>query len=69
MVRQAFTGFVALPSNSPWDLLGLKPGASAADIEAAYRDKAKRWHPDHGGSHEQMARLNAARTELLRRTG
>ena len=65
MVQQAFTGFVALPSNSPWEVLGLKPGASAAGIEAAYRDRAKRCHPDVGGSHDQMARLNAARTSLL----
>lgn len=27
-------------------LFGLKPGASAAEIKAAYRDLAKVWHPD-----------------------
>src|SRR5262245_54177038 len=26
MVQQAFTGFVALPGNSPWEVLGLNPG-------------------------------------------
>lgn len=67
MMEEAFTGFVALPSNSPWDVMGLKPGASREEIESAFREKAKRLHPDHGGSHEQMAKLNAARTELLRR--
>jgi hypothetical protein len=66
MVQQAFTGFMALPApESPWGTLGLKPGSGSAEIEAAYRDRAKRSHPDHGGSHEQMARLNAARAELL----
>lgn len=70
MVQQAFTGFVALPAPpSSWDVLGLKPGASRNDIEGAYRDHAKRLHPDAGGSHDQMARLNAARDELLRRCG
>lgn len=69
MVQQAFTGFVALPSDSPWEALGLKPGAGRAEVEAAYREKAKRCHPDAGGSHEQMARLNAARDELMRRAG
>ena len=69
MMEEAFTGFTALPSNSPWDLIGVKPGASPAEIEAAYRDKAKRWHPDAGGSHEQMSKLNAARSELLGRAG
>lgn len=68
MVQQAFTGFVALPSNSPWDALGLKPGATRSEIEDAYRSKAKSAHPDHGGNHDQMARLNAARDELLRRS-
>jgi curved DNA-binding protein CbpA len=53
---------------SPWETLGLEPGAAFAEIESAYRKKAKLCHPDHGGSHEQMARLNAARSELLRRT-
>ncbi|HEX8492301.1 MAG TPA: DnaJ domain-containing protein [Pyrinomonadaceae bacterium] len=28
------------------ELLGLKPGASAQEIKAAYRDLAKVWHPD-----------------------
>ena len=69
MVQQAFTGFIALPSNSPWEILGLKPGASSTEIDAAYREKAKRWHPDAGGNHEQMAKLNAARAELMRRVG
>jgi hypothetical protein len=69
MVQQAFTGFIALPSNSPWEALGLQPGASREEIEAAYRKKAKQAHPDAGGNHDQMARLNAAKTELLRRAG
>jgi hypothetical protein len=33
------------------ELLGLKPGASAQEIKAAYRDMAKVWHPDRF-SHE-----------------
>lgn len=28
------------------ELLGLKPGASAQEVKAAYRDMAKVWHPD-----------------------
>ncbi len=53
--------------SKPWEVLGVKQGANAAEIESAYREKAKRWHPDAGGSHEQMAKLNAARAELLAR--
>ena len=70
LVRAAFRGYAALPpptsaKSNPWDVLGVKRGASAAEVEAAYREKAKESHPDHGGSHDAMARLNKARDELL----
>ncbi len=48
----------------PFAVLGVTPGASAADIAAAYRAAAKRWHPDVAGSDgvaaSRMAELNAA---------
>ncbi len=44
----------------------MKQGATAAEIDTAYRDKAKRWHPDAGGSNEKMAELNAARSNALK---
>lgn len=68
MVEQAFTGFISLPSNSPWSTLGICPGATRDEIEAAYRELAKQAHPDRGGSHELMAKLNAARNELMRKS-
>ena len=49
MVQQAFTGFIALPSNSPWAVLGLKPDANPDEIKAAYREKARTATPDQGG--------------------
>lgn len=65
MVQQAFTGFLALPSQeSPYDVLGVKPTASQEEIEAAYRQKARFAHPDAGGSTEAMQRLNDARQRL-----
>ncbi|MCE9565766.1 MAG: J domain-containing protein [Planctomycetes bacterium] len=72
LVRAAFRGYAALPPpspavNDPWSVLSVKPGASAAEIETAFKEKAKRAHPDAGGNHEQMAKLNAARGEALRR--
>lgn len=72
LVRAAFRGYAALPPPStgvaedPWDVLGLAKGAVASEIETAYRDKAKRWHPDAGGSHDKMSKLNAARTAALK---
>lgn len=66
MLERAFTGFDALPPPaSCWSILGLAPGASADKVSAAYRDKAKRAHPDHGGTEAAMAELNRARDEAM----
>ena len=49
MVEQAFTGFVALPApQSPYEVLGIRTGASEDEIEAAYRARAKAAHPEIG---------------------
>lgn len=53
----------------PHTVLGVAPGASAADLAAAYRREAKRWHPDRGGgedAQQRMAAVNAAYEELRR---
>lgn len=70
IVRQTFKGFVALPTPEgarPWrEVLGLIGPVTAADIKAAYREKAKTEHPDSpGGSKDRMARLSRARDEAL----
>ncbi|MGH2949219.1 MAG: J domain-containing protein, partial [Solirubrobacteraceae bacterium] len=44
-------------------ILGVRPGASESEATAAYRELAKRWHPDRGGGEEaarRMAEINAA---------
>ena len=65
MVQQAFTGFIALPSQeSPYDVLGVKPDASQEEIEASYRQKAKLLHPDAGGDPEAFRRITEARNKL-----
>jgi len=53
----------------PHAVLGVAPGASAADLAAAYRRAAKRWHPDRGGGEDAQARMaavNGAYEELRR---
>jgi hypothetical protein len=41
-------------------LLGLKPGAPAADVRRNFRRLARQHHPDHGGEAEIFAALQAA---------
>lgn len=73
LVRATFQGFKALPAptSRTWrevlGVTGLTP--TKETIETLYRDKAKRAHPDNGGSHEAMAELNAARDQALKEIG
>ncbi len=75
---QAFAGYDALPppgadNRPPWrKVLGIAEdeNASAASINAAYRDLARECHPDkRGGSVEAMAVLNVARDMALEEIG
>jgi DnaJ domain len=54
--------------DDPYSILGVDPGAAADELTAAYREQAKRWHPDRNGgaeSAQRMAQVNAA-YDLLR---
>jgi hypothetical protein len=57
--------------DDPYAVLGVKPGAPPAELAAAYRRQAKRWHPDRSPdaeSERRMAQVNAA-YDLLRAGG
>jgi len=65
MMERAFQAFEALPSmhepSAFWrDVLGLQGKPTRADVDAAYRARAKAAHPDSGGSREEWDRLSAA---------
>lgn len=50
MLKAAFTGFKSLESKTPdtwWQVLEVDMQADPAEIKRAYRDKAKRFHPDN----------------------
>jgi hypothetical protein len=71
-LEQVFRAYTALPQNTPTDwrsVLGLDRTASRDEVEATYRRLAHIAHPDRGGSHDQMTRLNAARDAALSAMG
>lgn len=56
----------------PYEILGVRPGASQEEIRAAYREQAARFHPDkHRGNPleplavEKLRNINRARELLL----
>ena len=53
----------------PYAVLGVRPGSAEAEVVAAYREAAKRWHPDRAGAEaeDRMAEINAA-YDLVRAT-
>jgi len=49
------------------EILGVGPGASPEEIQAAYGRLIRAVHPDAGGTSGLAARLNAARDTLLKK--
>jgi curved DNA-binding protein CbpA len=50
---------------SPYELLGVRPSADAAEIKAAYRTLAKVHHPDAGGDGDRFAEITLAYDVLM----
>jgi hypothetical protein len=70
MMERAFRGFAALAATSQedwWEVLECLPDADSDTINSQYRARARAAHPDAGGSHAGMSRLNAARDSALAR--
>ncbi len=58
------TGTPPGEATDPWAVLGLEPGADADSLKRAFRQQARRWHPDLNGNdpvaEERFKAVNAA---------
>ncbi|MGB3225537.1 MAG: DnaJ domain-containing protein [Desulforhopalus sp.] len=59
------SGFDNMTRQEAYQILGLQPGASQAEIHQAWRRLIKGVHPDSGGSAFLAAKINTARDILL----
>lgn len=60
---------------NPYEVLGVREGASKEDIKKAYREQAKKYHPDQYGDNplkdlaeDKMRELNEAYDSLMKNT-
>jgi hypothetical protein len=51
-------------SCDPFVILGVNMDSTKEEVEKAFKEKAFKHHPDHGGTHEDMVRVNAARDAI-----
>jgi len=53
----------------PFEILGVDPNATKDEVKQAFKKKAWKAHPDHGGTNEDMMKVNAAFEAISRVRG
>lgn len=59
-ISKAGVGATPFANLDPFSILGVSMNASREVVDKAYKSKAWVAHPDHGGTDEEMAKVNAA---------
>jgi preprotein translocase subunit Sec63 len=55
--------------DAPYRVLGVDPSAEEEVVKAAWRAKAKLYHPDRSGSDKKMAEINQAYESICQERG
>lgn len=60
LTQEGDAGMAYDESLDPYKILGVEQAATKEEIKKAFRKAAWKAHTDHGGSHEEMVKVNAA---------
>lgn len=67
MYKDMGLSFDEIQDPNIFSFFGLAPGASVDEIKKRFKELAKKYHPDHGGSNEKMIKLLDSYHKLVNR--